>query len=184
MPASIRIQGSPCQAQEAEEQRVLFLFVCFFPRVTEKILLWCCLPQSVQTQVLQHHPKFLLDTGKIFQTKEEKRLELQLLLRRLHIHSQPGFFQKKGGGNFCKKKAFFDSGMATTTIVENLCGITNCLFLKKRGSIEVSCLCLACHCVPFQEFHVLCLLEIGGKGAGGGGSIQSRQSKWAVTVQH
>lgn len=91
---------------------------------------------------------------------------------------------KKGGGNFCKKKAFFDSGMATTTIVENLCGITNCSFFKKGGSVEVSYLCLACHCVLFQEFHVLCLLEIGGKGAGGGGSIQSRQSKWAVTVQH
>lgn len=94
---------------------------------------------------------------------------------------------KKMGGNFCKKekknqkKAFFDSGMATTMIGEDLSRITNCSLLKKGGSSEVSCLCL----VPSsQEFHLLCLLEVRGKGAGGGGSIQSRQSEWAVTVQH
>lgn len=51
-------------------------------------------------------PKIPFGHGeKTFQSEEEKKMELQLLLRRLHIHSQPGFFQKKG--EFLHKKGFF-----------------------------------------------------------------------------
>jgi len=76
--------------------------------------------------------------------REEKRLELQLLLRRLHIHSQPGS-SKKG---IFQKKAFC-LGMAKTMIVDNLCGIINRSFKKTWLNISV----LSFPCLPMCPFH-------------------------------
>lgn len=102
MPASIAVRFLLAKHRKQKNRG--------FPRVTEKRLLWYHLLPSVQTQLLHHQLKLPLTMVKSSKPRrEEKRPELQLLLRRLHIHSQSGSSKNR---NFAKKAFYL--GMAKT----------------------------------------------------------------------
>lgn len=132
MPASIRIRGSPCQAQEAEEQRVLFLFFFFSKSHREKPPLVLFAAVSADSGAATP-PKIPFGHGENLPNQGGEETGAAAPIKAFAYTFPTWVLPKKGEGgvDFCKKKAFFDSGMATTTIVENLCGITNCSFLKK-----------------------------------------------------